>query len=70
MGALLGGVPHPADDRLGVPGEVADTGVDLIQSETKLSHDVQCNRLSDAIYEERCECAVSGAISWRAHVIL
>jgi hypothetical protein len=34
MRSLFGGVPGPADDRLGVPGEVADAGVDLVQGET------------------------------------
>ncbi|GHF32953.1 hypothetical protein GCM10010359_39560 [Streptomyces morookaense] len=38
MGALLGGVPGPADDGFRVSGEVADGGVDLVQGETKLSH--------------------------------
>jgi hypothetical protein len=33
MRSLLGGVPGPADDRLGVPGEIADGRVDLIQGE-------------------------------------
>ncbi|GFE17355.1 hypothetical protein Sgleb_54020 [Streptomyces glebosus] len=40
MGALAGGVPGPAQDRLGVPVEVADTGIDLIEGETKLRHPV------------------------------
>ncbi len=34
MRSLLGGVPGPADDRLGVLGEVADARVDLVQGET------------------------------------
>jgi hypothetical protein len=33
MRSLLGGVPGPADDRLGVGGEIADGRVDLIQGE-------------------------------------
>jgi hypothetical protein len=33
MRPLLGGVPGPVHDRLGVAGEVADGRVDLIQSE-------------------------------------
>jgi hypothetical protein len=48
VGPLLGGVPGPADDRLGVPGDVADGGIDLIQGEAKLRHDAQCNRQLDA----------------------
>ncbi|GAA3066338.1 hypothetical protein GCM10020000_58040 [Streptomyces olivoverticillatus] len=53
MGALLGGVPGPADDGLGVSGDVADAGVDLVQGETKLSHVHQGNRQSDAMWCER-----------------
>ncbi len=49
MRTLLGGVPGPVHDRLGVAGEIADGRVDLIQSETKLGHAAQCNRLSDAM---------------------
>jgi hypothetical protein len=33
MGALLGAVPGPVHDRLGIAGEIADGRVDLIQSE-------------------------------------
>lgn len=33
MRSLLGGVPGPVHDRLGVRGEIADGRVDLIQSE-------------------------------------
>ncbi|MFC3576523.1 hypothetical protein ACFOZ0_25215 [Streptomyces yaanensis] len=33
MRSLLGGVPGPTDDRLGVSGEITDGRVDLIQGE-------------------------------------
>ncbi|GGX17135.1 hypothetical protein GCM10010341_43250 [Streptomyces noursei] len=38
MRALAGRVPGPVHDRLGVPGDVADAGIDLIEGETKLRH--------------------------------
>ncbi|GES34733.1 hypothetical protein San01_72210 [Streptomyces angustmyceticus] len=38
MCALVGGVPGPAQDRLGVPGEVADAGIDLVEGEAESGH--------------------------------
>ena len=32
--ALPGRMPGPAHDRLGVPGDVADAGVDLVEGES------------------------------------
>ena len=38
VGALIGGVPGPVHDRVGVGRDAADGGVDLIQREAKLRH--------------------------------
>ena len=65
MSPLLGRMAGPANDRLEVPGDVTDGGIDLIQSEAKLRHGASViahNRQTDMMSWE-CDMGTPEAVA-------